>query len=388
MACKRSAPPGGHRQRHSGRERNGATSQAFIFDFVYNPSQPRRTHEKNLLALSLSLGGVLLCAGGAHAQSSVEVSGLVDVFAGSIKNSGDAGRKSVVDSGGLTTSWFGFKGTEDLGGGLKANFQLTSFIKVDTGSQGRFANDTFFSRDANVSLSGSFGSVMLGRWMAPNFLPSVVGNPLGDSFTFSPLILHMNVPLFNGTGWGATTPSDTGWSNQLVYSTPNIGGFKANLQYQFGEQAGNNGKKNVGANFFYFGGPLTLTGFYERDQISNPGAGSYLGTTKKDWMLLGAYDFGVVKPFVSYGQAKADNNPNKAKTVQLGASVPVGPAGKVLVEWVKTDLSQTNVNRKTYTVGYDHFLSKRTDVYAMFMGDKITNQTSGTSFGVGIRHRF
>ena len=365
--------------------------------------------KKNLLALSLSLGGVLLCAGGAHAQSSVEVSGLVDVFAGSIKNSGDAGRKSVVDSGGLTTSWFGFKGTEDLGGGLKANFQLTSFIKVDTGSQGRFANDTFFSRDANVSLSGSFGSVMLGRWMAPNFLPSVVGNPLGDSFTFSPLILHMNVPLFNGTGWGATTPSDTGWSNQLVYSTPNIGGFKANLQYQFGEQAGNNGKKNVGANFFYFGGPLTLTGFYERDQISNPGAGSYLGTTKKDWMLLGAYDFGVVKPFVSYGQAKADNNPNKAKTlqigasaplgggsllaswaktVQLGASVPVGPAGKVLVEWVKTDLSQTNVNRKTYTVGYDHFLSKRTDVYAMFMGDKITNQTSGTSFGVGIRHRF
>ena len=47
-----------------------------------------------------------------------------------------------------------------------------------------------------------------------------------------------------------------------------------------------------------------------------------------------------------------------------------------------------DMNRKTYTVGYDHFLSKRTDVYAMFMGDKITNQTSGTSFGVGIRHRF
>ena len=61
---------------------------------------------------------------------------------------------------------------------------------------------------------------------------------------------------------------------------------------------------------------------------------------------------------------------------------------RVLVELVKTDLSQTKVDRKTYTVGYDHFLSKPTDVYAMFMGDKITNQTSGTSFGVGIRHRF
>ena len=130
--------------------------------------------KKNLIAL----GAALLCAAGAHAQSSVQLTGLVDVFAGSMKMAGDASSKSVVDSGGLTTSWFGMKGTEDLGGGLKAHFNLTSFIKVDTGTQGRFANDTFFSRDANVSLSGGFGSVLLGRWMAPNFLPSVVGNPL------------------------------------------------------------------------------------------------------------------------------------------------------------------------------------------------------------------
>ena len=79
--------------------------------------------------------------------------------------------------------------------------------------------------------------------------------------------------------------------------------------------------------------------------------------------------------------------PNKAKTVQLGASVPVGPAGKVLVEWAKTDLSQTKVDRKTYTVGYDHFLSKRTDAYAMFMGDRITNQTSGPTFAAALRPR-
>ena len=124
--------------------------------------------KKNLIAL----GAALLCAAGAHAQSSVQLTGLVDVFAGSMKMAGDASSKSVVDSGGLTTSWFGMKGTEDLGGGLKAHFNLTSFIKVDTGTQGRFANDTFFSRDANVSLSGGFGSVLLGRWMAPNFLPS------------------------------------------------------------------------------------------------------------------------------------------------------------------------------------------------------------------------
>ncbi len=219
----------------------------------------------------IAIAAATLCAATAHAQTSVTLSGLTDVYVGSMKMAGDADRRSVVNSGGMTTSWFGFTGSEDLGGGLKANFQLTSFIQVDAGTQGRFPGDTFFSRDANVSLSGSFGSVLLGRWMAPNFLPSVVGNPLGDSFTFSPLILHKNVPLFNASGWQATTPSDTGWSNQIAYSTPDIGGFKANLQYQFGELPGDNGKKNVGANFFYFGGPLTLTGYYERDQISNPG---------------------------------------------------------------------------------------------------------------------
>lgn len=338
---------------------------------------------RNLLVLAIAG----LCASAAHAQSSVQLTGVTDVYVGSLKMAGDTGRRTAVNSGGMTTSWFGFKGTEDLGGGLKANFALTSFIQVDDGSQGRFAGDTFFSRDANVSLSGGFGTLLLGRWLAPNFLPSVLANPLGDSFAFSPLILHKNVPLFNASGWKATTAADTGWSNQIAYSTPDIGGFKANLQYQFGEQAGDNGKKNIGANFFYFGGPLLLTGYYERDQISNPGQGTYLGTTRKDWMLGAAYDFKVAKPYLTYGQAEADNLPGKAKTLQLGVSAPLG-AGKLMASWAMTELSASDLDRKTLTVGYGHDLSKRTDVYALLMNDKITGQTSGTSVGVGVRHRF
>ena len=345
--------------------------------------------KKNRIALSVSLVGALVCATGAHAQSSVQLMGLTDVFVGSMKNAGDAGSRSGVDSGGMSTSWFGFKGTEDLGGGLKANFVLTSFIQADTGSQGRFANDTFFSRDANVGLSGAFGSVTMGRGLAPNFLPSVVVNPLGDSFTFAPVILHMNVPLFNGTGWGATTPSDTGWSNEIIYSTPNIGGLPASVHYQFGEVAGSNGKKNVGLNALYFSGPVTLAGFYERDQISNPAVpNTYLGTTKTDWMLGGAYDFTVVKAFASYGQSKADNTTNKAKTTQLGVSVPTGAAGKVLASFAQTNMTDTDISRKTFTVGYDYVLSKRTDAYVMAMNYRITHQTKGNSVAVGIRHRF
>lgn len=220
---------------------------------------------KTLMALSAAL----LCASAAHAQSSVQLTGVVDLYAGSLKFAGDAAKRNVVDSGGLTTSWIGFQGTEDLGGGLKAGFNLGAFMRADTGTPGRFTNDPFFSRDANVSLMGGFGTVALGRGKAPNFLPTIVSNPLGDSFVFAPLVLHANVPLFNASGWGSsagkalgrTTASDTGWSNQITYTTPSLGGLKANLHYQFGEQTGaNDSKKNIGLNALYFAGPLALTG--------------------------------------------------------------------------------------------------------------------------------
>ncbi|MBC7216320.1 MAG: porin [Burkholderiaceae bacterium] len=340
--------------------------------------------KKNLVTLAAAL----LCAAAAQAQSSVQATGLLDAYVGSMRYAGDAERTSTVGSGGMTTSWFGFKGSEDLGGGLKANFALTGFMRMDTGEAGRFPNDPFFSRDANVGLSGSFGAVTLGRGLAPNFLPSVIANPLGDSFTFAPLILHMNVPLFNASHWQATTPSDTGWSNEIIYTTPDFSGLKANLHYQFGEVPGSNGKKNIGVNALYFNGPLTLTTFYEHDQISNPAPTTYFGTTKKDWMLGGAYDFSIVKAYLTYGEAKSDDSPIKAKTTQVGASVPLGGPGKVLASWAQTKLTDVDLKRKTFTIGYDYNLSKRTDVYAMFMNDRITDQDTGNSFGIGMRHSF
>jgi len=332
----------------------------------------------------LALAATTLCTLGAHAQSTVQLSGLADLYVGSMRMAGDASSRTTVGNSGMTTSWVGIKGSEDLGGGLKVNVAMTSFLRLTDGSQGRFPGDTFFSRDANIGFSGNFGSVVLGRWLAPNFLPSVIGNPLGDSFTFAPLILHMNVPLFNRSGWQATTPSDTGWNSQIAYTTPDIGGFKATLQYQLG---GDTGRHNIGANFLYFHGPLTVTGFYERDQLSNPGTSTWLGTTKTDWMLTAAYDFKVVKPYVGYGQAKADNAPGKAKTMHLGASAPLG-GGSVLASWARTNVTALDTSRKTLTLGYDYFLSKRTDLYAMYMNDRITAQPSGNSFAVGMRHRF
>lgn len=339
----------------------------------------------------LALATVLACTSAAHAQSSVQLTGLVDAYAGSVRMAGDAERRGVVGSGGMTTSWWGIKGQEDLGGGLKAEVLVTAFMRVDTGEMGRFGNDPFFSRDANVALSGGFGTLRLGRGMAPNFLPTIIANPFGDSFTVSPLVLHANVAT---GGWGKsrlTTPSDTGWSNQVVYSTPSIGGFKANLHYQFGEQAGNNsGKKNLGINAMYFAGPLSLVAFYERNQIANPVVLSVIPTTS-DWMLGGNYDFKVAKLYATYGQAKVNDLNSKARTASLGLDVPVpGSTGtfKAAMARTKADFNQGKATRSTYSIGYDHFLSKRTDVYAVAMHDRVTDTNSGNSLIVGIRHRF
>lgn len=309
----------------------------------------------------IALGAALACLGTAHAQSNVELSGLVDMYVGSMKAPGGA-RTSQVGSGGLTTSWWGIKGTEDLGNGLKAGFALGAFFRADTGTPGRWDvgsgayDETFFARDANVSLSGGFGTVKLGRSMAPNFLPTILFNPYGDSFTVSPLVLHAN------TGWGVddthnykTTAADTGWSNQITYSTPSFGGLSANLHYQFGEQSGDNkNKKNVGANVLYFQGPLALTAFIERAQIRNPNTSEQ--PTKQNWMLGGSYDFSVAKLYATYGQSKVkDSTVPKydAKTTSLGVDVPVTKAGtfKAAAAYTKAETANpADIKRTTYTL--------------------------------------
>jgi predicted porin len=335
----------------------------------------------------------------AMAQTSVKVEGVIDQFVGSMRNPGDTASTLRQGGSGMTTSYFGFSGSEDLGGGLKANFALTGFFQPPTGGQGRFTGDTFFSRDSSVGLSGQFGSVTLGRSLAPHLLPAILFNPFGDSFTFSPLNVHLDLPLFNASGWTNSVGGDTGWSNQILYTTPDFSGLTANLHYQLGGVAGNTGKNNVGANVLYFKGPLSLTAFYHVLKVNNPldvpvgivkSVAGLNASQQKAWMVGGAYDFTAVKLFATYGQTSHDVDFSD-KTISLGASVPVGGSGKVMLAWADTKRSGASfatVKRDTISVGYDHNLSKRTDLYAVFMNDKISNFDSGNSFAAGIRHRF
>ncbi len=338
--------------------------------------------KKSILALGVA--SAMFC-GAASAADGVTLGGLVDLGVFSSKAVGADDRTSGVLSGGLTTSWFGMNGSEDLGGGLTASFKLTGFFKADTGMSGRFSGDPLFSRDAAVSLAGGFGKVTLGRQTDPAFLPVILFNPFGDSFSVSPLVMQT----YMGTT-GYTSPlarSDSGWSNAVSYSTPSLGGAVATLEYEFGEGNGT-GNPNVGANVLYFSGPLALTAYYQKDKLSNP-LPALLAAETKTWMVGGSYDFKVVKLFGTYGQStKDDAVSTKDKTAQIGVSVPLG-GGAFLADWARTkQTAATDLTWDTATVGYDYSLSKRTDVYAAAMFDKVTDLSNGNTVAVGIRHRF
>jgi predicted porin len=356
-----------------------------------------------LVKLLLSTAIAAAFATPAMAQTSVNVEGIVDTFVGSMKNSGDAGRATKLDSGGMSTSYLGFKGVEDLGGGLKANFTLGAFLRADSGAQGRFDGDSFFARDANVGLSGNFGALTLGRSIAPTTLPVFLFNPIGDSFTLSPLVLHHAV---STTAWTNSLAGDTGWSNAIRYTTPSFGGLTANLYYQLGEAPAANSKKNVGGNVLYFNGPLSLSVAYHDVQVNNPNdttngisivqtipvtaTAKLTATEQKMWLIAGAYDFNVIKVYATYDQAKHDID-LRDKTATLGLSVPTGGAGKVLAEAAQTRRTSGSFEerrRTTYSVGYDYNLSKRTDLYAFLLNDKVTGFDSAHSVAAGVRHRF
>ena len=356
-----------------------------------------------LVKLLLSSAIAAAFASPAMAQTSVNFEGIADVYVGSMKNSGDSGRVTRMGSGGMSTSYFGFKGAEDLGGGLKATFTLGAFYQLDTGAQGRFPTDTLFARDANVGLSGNFGALTLGRSISPATLPAFLFNPIGDSFTFSPLVLHKAV---STAAWANSFAGDTGWSNAIRYTTPSFAGLTANIYYQPGEAAAEAGKKNVGGNVLYFGGPLSLTAAYHNVEVNNPldttngvsvvksvpvvGTTSLSATEQKLWLVGGAYDFGVAKVFATYDQAKHDVS-LKDKTATLGLSVPTGGAGKILAAAAQTRRTSdlfAERKRTTYTIGYDYSMSKRTELYAYLINDKVTSFENEQSLATGVRHRF
>lgn len=311
--------------------------------------------------------------GTAMAQSSVTLSGLLDISAGQSKAAGSSNKVWGVDNGQMTTSWFGASGSEDLGGGLSALFTLQSFMRADTGASGRFGADTFWARNAFVGLaSSSLGKVTIGRNTTPFFVTTLSFNPFGDSFGYSPSIRHYFT--------SGTLTGDSGWSDSVLYTSPKLGGATLQL-FMAAAEAGSNGR-NHGVNLRWGAGAFDSALSWQ--DVKKDGATAVADT--KSWQGAASYDFGVARLFGQFGNVANKTSGNEYDIVGLGASVPVGN-GKILAQWGQIK-PETGAKRKTFSAGYDYFLSKRTDLYAVAMSDKIDGQTSGSAFSVGIRHRY
>jgi predicted porin len=319
---------------------------------------------------ALLSAAIALAASPALAQSSVTAFGLIDLSVGTGKAAGTAASLKTLDSGKMTTSHFGFRGMEDLGGGLAATFQLEGFLRADAGMSGRSNTDNFWARNANVGLtSKEWGTLKMGRNTTTLFVAALNFNAFGDSFGYSPTIRHIFT--------SGTVTGDSGWSDSVLYTTPNYGGFTASAFVAAGEGSGG---RNVAASGTYVNGPLAGALVYQKVQKD-----AAVDDTSV-WMANGSYDLGAVKLFGQY--AKAENLTRRVdyKIAEVGASVPIG-AGKLLAQYGEISPS-AGAGRKTWTVGYDYWLSKRTDVYLMGMSDKIENQANGHSVSLGMRHRF
>jgi len=319
----------------------------------------------------LLLPVLLAAASAAHAQSNVTLYGLIDMSVGRTQAPGGAATKGV-ESGKMTTSYWGVRGSEDLGGGMAAQFVLDSFMRSDTGAAGRFNADTLWARNAYVGVSGQFGQVMLGRNTTSLFVQTLLFNALGDSFGYSPSIRHYFT--------SGTVSGDTGWSDSVRYLSPKFSNMSFSLHTALAEA---NGGRNMGASVNYGAGPLALAGAWQSVK-----KGAAVDDTAT-WQIAGSYDLGSAKLFGQYGKVKNDTAPNvnDYSITGLGAAVNAGPQAKVLVQYSQVSPDK-GARQRTFTVGYDYFLSKRTDLYGMYMNDRKAGSSTGSNYGVGIRHRF
>ena len=337
--------------------------------------------KKSLIALA-----VLAASGAAMAQSSVTMFGIVDVGVGHVSATNSV---SGVTQSGNSSSRLGFRGVEDLGGGLKAGFWLEGAVSPDvgTGAGGGASGPGFeFKRRSTVSLAGNFGEVRLGRELTAGYSKPSSYDVFGQ------------VGLASFQGWSVTRVS-----NGVSYNTPgNLGGFFGTVHYGFGEQAGNNSAGSYfGLAGGYENGPLSVT--LAGDQLKSTTAGA---SALKTFSVGASYDLGMVKPAFIYHTEKTGAVKNNS--LMLAVSAPVGP-GRLIGSYARYDLKNSSNDSSALAVGYVYNLSKRTAVYGTYAHLNNKNASArnlsgvSSSFGsnvtvgagenvdgyqVGIRHSF
>ncbi|WP_295540862.1 porin [uncultured Pseudacidovorax sp.] len=378
--------------------------------------------KKSLVALA-----ALAVAGVASAQSSVTLFGIVDASISGVSNKADLAAatnpataaflpgsvkssRTGLNNSANSSSRLGFRGVEDLGGGLAASFWLEGALANDDGNASGFN----FQRRSTVSLSGPFGEVRLGRDYKPTFWNLTVFDPFGTNGAGSALVQRAIAGTTNVPG---IESSNVRASNSVGYFLPpNLGGFYGQAMYGFSEQLKydnflqgslNNASRTGrywGGRFGYANGPLDVAVAYgEQVNASNFTVGT--NNLSKNFNVGGSYDFGVVKLFAQYVNVKGEvdysgnnqplfNPDTKLDGALLGVVVPVG-AGQIKASYghVKYRVDQNPLvflanpffqynapKADQLALGYVHNLSKRTALYATVAYIKNKN---GADFSAG-----
>ncbi|MET3130254.1 putative porin [Oxalobacteraceae bacterium GrIS 1.11] len=348
-----------------------------------------RQMKKTLLALTL-LGLPAFAA----AQSNVTIYGIADMslnhYSGSnggLESNGSVTRIDSSAGNNLAGSRLGFKGKEDLGNGVSADFKLEMGITMDNGRSEQ--GGRLFGRAARVGLNASYGSLHLGRQDTPAFellnsvdpmgvgLAGSAGNIQAGNKALFPIGALKGVPQQGWMGLDAFRAD-----NSIRYDTPDMHGFSGSVLYGLGEAAdarhGDIGMLSVG----YKQGPLYLAYVH----ISDHGAGLVIPATvdfnQKSDALAGTYDFGAAKlhALVANKKANSAGAVDEANYYLLGVSAPVGASGQVMASWNRADGKHSNVgSADQFGLGYLYSMSKRTTVYTSFA--KIKNK-GAAAFGV------
>jgi predicted porin len=358
-------------------------------------------------------GAVLsVLSGAVFAQSSVTIYGLIDAAVVVERNGQFNGGKTLtkLDGGVNGGSRIGFKGVEDLGGGLSAIFTVESGFTGDNGVAGQ--GGLTFGRQTFVGLTGGFGTVKAGRFY------TVVDNVLGAIDPFGNSTAGRSPNLVGAAGNANGGDYVPRFNNLVQYSTANFSGFSADVQYGFGEQAGDSAKgRNWGLALNYVNGPLTLRAAHQRSNNAAIGltsqagvalganAASFADHNAKHTIFGGTYDLGVAKLHALYVLNKRTSNTAttelKSNDALIGATFPFG-AHKVLVSYInkKDKTDNQNDSAQQLGVGYSYDLSKRTSFYAAYAAIKNKNNakytvgnssnagTGSQALNVGLRHAF
>ncbi|WP_374324410.1 porin [Azonexus sp.] len=346
--------------------------------------------QKKIIALAVAG----LASTAAFAQSNVQIYGVVDVGYNRTSSSDTStfSSRNALDSGLQSGSRIGFRGTEDLGNGLKASFVLEYGIGVDTG-----AGLAGPARQSFLALSNNYGTVAAGRQYTPQYGLISKVDPFGAG-TVGDVTYGRGV---YGMG-AAVAPTTIRLNNLVAYVSPSFSGFNVIAGYTADglgdEDATLKTAKDADAEIWainpnYSNGPLFVGLNYHQVKVDAA------GYKDRVWDLGASYDFGVVKLAGVYGQIKNDNygvaaaipgatggDNTKSKQWMIGATIPVGAAGNVLVsysrnkidsDWVAADGAKAS----KWALGYTHALSKRTNLYAVYAKISTNTEAEG-SFSV------